>query len=712
MSSDCVIRALDFLRAPRKIVRKMLYCTVLIVLFSCTIFSSSQEVPYSQLFNISELDSRGSSNIPSEYGDTESDLWLISKDDPIPVSLNQRWPTDEAISRRIIELPPNDYRSHLSDSASSDNHSERSARQQSSVPYVFSAPVLSYDRVLTAENRRQNQEENQLNVQSPNAVLVQLPVQLTEGLWERPQSQVLEQLFVQRRQNSNIGPVNIETGDVISSEKQEDVQSIYAPSRQFTSRLPANEFTQQRQSDYPVEQYNQESHQNVSPVTYISGAVNISSVVNPLNYVIPESRADGILLRNSGRNFPIASEDESLRRVHGTIATDEANSKVHEFDGVLTSEDIELLERLGIFSSLILEPIEVENISDAFYPEEKPQREYERQSESIDHSRQSYFINSENRVNLSDVILLSIPRFTAAEYHTNVPENVGSDHSFRPYYLESQSSNVTDVNLKSNGSSDSRNGTSLDEKQILEFLQLLSVNSREIFNGPTELPPSLETEIVKNGQNENRTSNITEHRISNKAGADELNIDTTKQLEVTTPSTIIVKSFNDTSSRASEQNGFVSIPTVRNGRIQPRLLEKLTPKENEVVEKLMEKAISMSESKFDLLKKLQIRPKPYFFGFKQDDGNGTLQHRNETSDASGIVKGNYGYRDAMGVYRNVSYIADEKGFHAVVKTNEPGTVSHSTADVVFMAETPPLAALVKMMAYRRPKVALNDTAKP
>lgn len=35
--------------------------------------------------------------------------------------------------------------------------------------------------------------------------------------------------------------------------------------------------------------------------------------------------------------------------------------------------------------------------------------------------------------------------------------------------------------------------------------------------------------------------------------------------------------------------------------------------------------------------------------------------------------GSYGYTDAYGVYRKVDYVADENGFRATIRSNEPGT---------------------------------------
>ncbi|KAF8767254.1 Adult-specific rigid cuticular protein 15.7 like protein [Argiope bruennichi] len=54
---------------------------------------------------------------------------------------------------------------------------------------------------------------------------------------------------------------------------------------------------------------------------------------------------------------------------------------------------------------------------------------------------------------------------------------------------------------------------------------------------------------------------------------------------------------------------------------------------------------------------------------------GTTQHRKETGDEKGSVKGSYGFTDSSGLYRAVDYVADKLGFRAVVNTNEPGPLS-------------------------------------
>ncbi|KAG1677198.1 Echinoderm microtubule-associated protein-like [Nymphon striatum] len=66
--------------------------------------------------------------------------------------------------------------------------------------------------------------------------------------------------------------------------------------------------------------------------------------------------------------------------------------------------------------------------------------------------------------------------------------------------------------------------------------------------------------------------------------------------------------------------------------------------------------------------------------------------------------GSYGYTDAYGLYRQVEYTADEYGFKANIKTNEPGTDNQNPADVLIYAEP----AEVK---YDAPKKGYNNAHK-
>ncbi|XP_015926720.1 uncharacterized protein [Parasteatoda tepidariorum] len=80
-------------------------------------------------------------------------------------------------------------------------------------------------------------------------------------------------------------------------------------------------------------------------------------------------------------------------------------------------------------------------------------------------------------------------------------------------------------------------------------------------------------------------------------------------------------------------------------------------------------------------------PKPYTFGYEVHDKDGD-QWRSEISDGLGKVHGSYGYIDNYGQHREVKYIADELGFRAAIKTNEPGMDMPNPADVLMIADPP------------------------
>ncbi|UYV67526.1 hypothetical protein LAZ67_5001117 [Cordylochernes scorpioides] len=86
-------------------------------------------------------------------------------------------------------------------------------------------------------------------------------------------------------------------------------------------------------------------------------------------------------------------------------------------------------------------------------------------------------------------------------------------------------------------------------------------------------------------------------------------------------------------------------------------------------------------------------PRPYKFGYEVDDSYYNRHHHKEESDIYGGKTGSYGYTDAHGIYRHVSYVADGHGFRAYVSTNEPGTSSQDPADVKMYA---------KPMVYNKP----------
>ncbi|GFT07629.1 cuticle protein 14 isoform b [Nephila pilipes] len=72
----------------------------------------------------------------------------------------------------------------------------------------------------------------------------------------------------------------------------------------------------------------------------------------------------------------------------------------------------------------------------------------------------------------------------------------------------------------------------------------------------------------------------------------------------------------------------------------------------------------------------------YNFGYNEDHTSGG-SFRREAGDAYGNVAGSYGLRDADGRIRIVNYIANDDGFKADIKTNEPGVEPKDTADATF-----------------------------
>ncbi|GIY17163.1 hypothetical protein CDAR_422511 [Caerostris darwini] len=93
------------------------------------------------------------------------------------------------------------------------------------------------------------------------------------------------------------------------------------------------------------------------------------------------------------------------------------------------------------------------------------------------------------------------------------------------------------------------------------------------------------------------------------------------------------------------------------------------------------------------------RAEPYDFGFQSTDEFGTIMNRQESSDSNGAVRGSYGYTDPFGVFRHVDYVADEYGFRAEVKSNEPGMGTQSPANVQIYAEPPPAGVIVERPYY-------------
>ncbi|KAF8783009.1 cuticle protein 10.9-like [Argiope bruennichi] len=82
---------------------------------------------------------------------------------------------------------------------------------------------------------------------------------------------------------------------------------------------------------------------------------------------------------------------------------------------------------------------------------------------------------------------------------------------------------------------------------------------------------------------------------------------------------------------------------------------------------------------------IKYPPQPYQFGYDSNDEYGNTAYRKESGDSNGRVQGSYGYKDAQGIERVVEYVADEHGYRAQVKTNEPGTENKSPADIELYA---------------------------
>ncbi|XP_022240170.1 cuticle protein 16.8-like [Limulus polyphemus] len=92
------------------------------------------------------------------------------------------------------------------------------------------------------------------------------------------------------------------------------------------------------------------------------------------------------------------------------------------------------------------------------------------------------------------------------------------------------------------------------------------------------------------------------------------------------------------------------------------------------------------------------KPEPYSFGYEaKNDYDGALWQQ-ESGDEYGSKRGSYGYTDAYGISRTVEYVADETGFHAWIKTNEPGTANQNPADVQIAADPAPAPAYTHPVA--------------
>ncbi|KAL1442504.1 hypothetical protein MTO96_030766 [Rhipicephalus appendiculatus] len=105
-------------------------------------------------------------------------------------------------------------------------------------------------------------------------------------------------------------------------------------------------------------------------------------------------------------------------------------------------------------------------------------------------------------------------------------------------------------------------------------------------------------------------------------------------------------------------------------------------------------------------------PQPYSFGYDNVDEFGTQSYHKEQGDANNVKTGTYGYRDANGIFRRVSYVADANGFRATVDTNEPGTAPGSSADVVFNAKPISVPVAAKSASAPVPAYAVPGAVGP
>lgn len=95
---------------------------------------------------------------------------------------------------------------------------------------------------------------------------------------------------------------------------------------------------------------------------------------------------------------------------------------------------------------------------------------------------------------------------------------------------------------------------------------------------------------------------------------------------------------------------------------------------------------------------------PYSYGYESEDNQGNKQWKQERSNHPHEVHGSYGYRDHHGIYREVTYVADQNGFRANIKTNEPGvTVSDkspaSTKMESYYSPPPPQSQATVMASH-------------
>ncbi|GBL75719.1 hypothetical protein AVEN_155023-1 [Araneus ventricosus] len=653
--------------------------------------TAAQEIPNGYIPATNESAGK---NVPLfSIDEGQSDIWLLTKDSPIPARLNRAWSPETG-------YPGVQHVSTLRRSS----YGQLSRGPQSPIDVLESRNENTQGNedlfVYVPDSRLENSYHN------PEAVLVQLPAELTSGFWESPRPQFMEQLTANGRSGSTHPLDLIQFDDGNSDNRPQTTSESVLPTTEAADRLSVSTFGPQNENN-PAEPIHELSQH---PFFIASGGF-INGTVSPISES-PSNQQDA-WLTTQGRDAstsPIAVSGNG-RELFYEVAYDElpSTSSSGSFGLTLTKDDIEILEKLGILSALNLESSEFQNKTDA--REKSPQKEQTR-PQLIEQGNQHLTAVSGGKydTNFTDVVFIDVPEFLTSEYHGNIP---GTDEERVPTkpipFILSDTSlpkgNESEINENSTDTY-VYNASSLTSEQIEQIFELLGISDQSNDNHSSSQSTAAEIDAVTTpvSEAEGATSNL--------------------KVQLTTESPVIISFGNGsdikTSMSTSISRSFLAVPgnsstngekpkhsqgLVSSGRIQPRLLDSnRSAKENEVLQMISRRMSPISVQKLEILKKLKIKPRPYVFGFKQDDGNGTHQHRNETADGSGVVKGTYGYRDAFGVYRNVNYIADNNGFHAVVRTNEPGTISTSTADAVYKAELPPQAAVAQMMAYAKARV--------
>ncbi|GFS95760.1 cuticle protein 10.9 [Nephila pilipes] len=699
------------------------YCSTLIFVFICYFTITFSQESGSGYLNYT--------NLPAELDGTllttdtqQSDIWLLTKDSPIPAHLNRAWSPENGYPgvQHVTTLRRTNYGPALRGPQSPidilQNRNENIPGAEEILVFAPESVVQNYDRSTTFENP---QVQTGSNFQTPEAVLVEIPTHLTSGFWERPRPQFMEQLSSSPRRvgsSHDLDFIQFDSSSTVNG--QQTTSNTVLPTREASDRLPVSTFLPSNENK-PAESIYEHPYQAFFIPPPDNNSETISSVSAPpsnQNVWFPtESRTapdSSILLEgNDGKLFYEFSFDEFPPT---------SNSQ-EDIGLTLTKDDIEILEKLGILSALSLDPVESENTSHSDTFVQNPQREYESRPQLIEYENQSFSGALEGRFdkNLSDIDFIKVPEFLTSEYHGNIPATDETRDLTRTEPIIS-SDQITSKGNKSHVNGNSLeshiyNGTSLTPDQIQEIFELLGLSNQDYYN-----LSSIQTTTIKIESEALTTPTpISESTTVNSEVSSTVNTpivienNDSKLIPVkTSVSTSISRSFlatpdlSETSERPKLAQGLVS-----SGRIQPRLLDGVDSdrisNENEVLEMISHRIAPISAQKMEMLRKLKLNPKPYVFGFHQDDGNGTHQHRNETADGFGIVKGTYGYRDPSGVYRNVNYIADNNGFHAVVRTNEPGTVSQNSADAIFRAELPPQAAIAQMMAYAKSRTQNNNS---